>query len=149
MATFFSGVAYTAMQSVFFIYLQGNKGFDTVQIASAFSLLVFASQAFSLFAGYWGDRFGRSKMMLLGCLMDAIAYILLITTDYYPLLLLTTFFLVLVARCLVQTLVPYYFLPQQIITMIKRRLRVNFTYPKPSLNVCTVTCFTLFTVSTA
>ncbi|MCX2961418.1 MFS transporter [Rodentibacter caecimuris] len=89
---FFSGIAYTAMQSVFFIYLQGNKGFDTAQITTAFSLLVFASQVFSLFAGYWGDRFGRSKMMLIGCLMDAIAYILLITTDYYPLLLLTTFF---------------------------------------------------------
>ncbi|OOF67215.1 MFS transporter [Rodentibacter caecimuris] len=89
---FFSGVAYTAMQSVFFIYLQNNKGFDTAQIASAFSLLVFASQAFSLFAGMWGDRFGRSKIMLVGCLMDSLAYILLITTDDYPLLLLATFF---------------------------------------------------------
>ncbi|OOF43340.1 MFS transporter [Rodentibacter trehalosifermentans] len=89
---FFSGVAYTAMQSVFFIYLQNNKGFDTSQIATAFSLLVFASQAFSLFAGVWGDRFGRSKMMLLGCLMDAVAYVLLLTTDYYPFLLLATFF---------------------------------------------------------
>lgn len=89
---FFSGVAYTAMQSVFFIYLQTNKGFDTAQIASAFSLLVFASQAFSLFAGVWGDRFGRTKIMFLGCVMDALAYILLITTDNYPLLLLATFF---------------------------------------------------------
>ncbi|KMK50448.1 ABC transporter permease [[Actinobacillus] muris] len=88
---FFSGLAYTAMQSVFFIYLQTNKGFETAQIAAAFSLLVFASQAFSLFAGLWGDRFGRTKMMLLGCAMDALAYILLVMTDHYPLLLLATF----------------------------------------------------------
>ncbi|VEI47906.1 transporter permease [Actinobacillus equuli] len=31
-----------------FIYLMKYKDFDSVQIASAFSLLVFASQAFSL-----------------------------------------------------------------------------------------------------
>lgn len=47
---FFSRLAYTAMQSVFFIYLTKYKGFDTTQITSAFSLLVFTSPAFSLFA---------------------------------------------------------------------------------------------------
>jgi len=88
---FFSGLAYTAMQSVFFIYLTKYKGFDTTQIASAFSLLVFASQAFSLFAGSWGDRFGRMPVMLFGCLLDSLAYILLLTTDHYALLLLATF----------------------------------------------------------
>lgn len=89
---FFSGLAYTAMQSVFFIYLQYYKGFEAGQIATAFSLLVFASQAFSLFAGSWGDRFGRSRVMLLGCLLDVLAYVLLLTTYSYSLLLLATFF---------------------------------------------------------
>ncbi|WGE85144.1 MFS transporter [Actinobacillus equuli] len=88
---FFSGLAYTAMQSVFFIYLMKYKAFDSVQIASAFSLLVFASQAFSLFAGSWGDRFGRMPIMLFGCLLDSLAYILLLTTNHYALLLLATF----------------------------------------------------------
>lgn len=88
---FFSGLAYTAMQSVFFIYLQYYKGFEADQIATAFSLLVFASQAFALFAGSWGDRFGRSAVMLLGCLLDAIAYILILTTHHYGFLLLATF----------------------------------------------------------
>ncbi|HDL1376193.1 TPA: MFS transporter, partial [Mannheimia haemolytica] len=81
-----------AMQSVFFIYLQFYKGFETSQIATAFSLLVFTSQAFSLFAGSWGDSFGRYPIMMLGCLLDALAYILLLTTKNYPLLLLATFF---------------------------------------------------------
>lgn len=80
-----------AMQSVFFIYLQFYKGFETSQIATAFSLLVFTSQAFSLFAGSWGDSFGRYPIMMLGCLLDALAYILLLTTKNYPLLLLATF----------------------------------------------------------
>lgn len=89
---FFSGLAYTAMQSVFFVYLQYYKGFEADQITSAFSLLVFASQAFSLFAGSWGDRFGRSWVMMLGCILDAAAYILLLTTHSYPFLLLATLF---------------------------------------------------------
>lgn len=88
---FFSGLAYTAMQSVFFIYLQYYKGFNTQQISSAFALLVFASQAFSLFAGSWGDRIGRSPMMMLGCLLDALGYFLILTTHSYPMLLLATF----------------------------------------------------------
>lgn len=87
---FFSGMAYTAMQSVFFVYLQYYKGFEAEQITTAFSLLVFASQAFSLFAGSWGDRFGRSSIMMLGCILDATAYILLLTTHTYPFLLLAT-----------------------------------------------------------
>lgn len=87
---FFSGLAYTAMQSVFFVYLQYYKGFEAEQITTSFSLLVFASQAFSLPAGSWGDRFGRSLMMMLGCALDALAYILLLTTNSYPLLLLAT-----------------------------------------------------------
>lgn len=88
---FFSGLAYTAMQSVFFIYLQYYKGFEMLQITTAFSLLVFSSQAFSLFAGAWGDRFGRMKLMFFGCLLDSLAYILLLTTYSYPFLLLATF----------------------------------------------------------
>lgn len=88
---FFSGFAYTAMQSVFFIYLQSTKGFDTQQIASSFSLLVFASQAFSLMAGSWGDRLGRTRMMMLGCMMDVVAYLLLLLTNHYAWLLFSTF----------------------------------------------------------
>lgn len=88
---FFSGLAYTAMQSVFFVYLQFYKGFDTAQITTAFSLLVFASQAFSLFAGSWGDRFGRYPVMMLGCLLDSLAYLLLLTTQDYLWLLVATF----------------------------------------------------------
>ncbi|MGX2957094.1 MFS transporter [Ursidibacter arcticus] len=88
---FFSGLAYTAMQSVFFIYLQYYKGFEPSQIACAFSLLVFSSQAFSMFAGYWGDRFERTNIMLLGCLLDTVAYILLLSTNSYSLLLVATF----------------------------------------------------------
>lgn len=88
---FFSGFAYTAMQSVFFIYLQYYKGFNTQQITCTFSLLVFTSQAFSLFAGSWGDRFGRCRMMMLGSLMDVVAYLLLLLTQSYPLLFVSTF----------------------------------------------------------
>lgn len=75
----------------FFLYLQHHKGFDTQQIASAFSLLVFSSQAFSLLAGSWGDRFGRTRIMMLGCVMDATAYLLILLSKSYPLLLLSTF----------------------------------------------------------
>ncbi|MDH2998899.1 ABC transporter permease [Pasteurellaceae bacterium LFhippo2] len=88
---FFSGLAYTAMQSVFFVYLQQYKGFDTAKIACALSLLVFTSQAFSLFAGSWGDRFGRSRIMMLGALLDSIAYIILLLTDNYQWLYIATF----------------------------------------------------------
>ena len=87
---FFSGLAYTAMQSVFFVYLQHYKGFETYQIAGAFSVLVFTSQAFSIFAGAWGDQFGRTRIMMIGCLLDVIAYSLLIFMDNSSLLLLVS-----------------------------------------------------------
>lgn len=88
---FFSGLAYTAMQSVFFVYLQHYKGFESTQIATAFSLLVFTSQAMALPAGYLGDRFGRTLMMTLGCLIDALAYVFLLGSEHYGSMMLATF----------------------------------------------------------
>lgn len=88
---FFSGLAYTAMQSVFFVYLQHYKGFESAQIATAFSLLVFTSQAMALPAGYLGDRFGRTLMMTLGCLIDALAYVFLLGSEHYGSMMLATF----------------------------------------------------------
>lgn len=87
---FFSGLAYTAMQSVFFVYLQHYKGFETYQIAGAFSILVFTSQVFSIFAGAWGDQFGRIRIMMIGCLLDVTAYALLIFMDNSSWLLLVS-----------------------------------------------------------
>lgn len=88
---FFSGLAYTAMQSVFFVYLQHYKGFDSAQIASAFSLLVFTSQAMALPAGYLGDRFGRTLIMTIGCLLDALGYVFLLGSEQYGSMMLATF----------------------------------------------------------
>lgn len=88
---FFSGLAYTAMQSVFFIYLQHYKGFESAQIATAFSVLVFTSQAMALPAGYLGDRYGRTLIMTLGCLLDSLAYIFLLGSEQYGSMMLATF----------------------------------------------------------
>ncbi|AGH37585.1 transport system permease protein [Bibersteinia trehalosi USDA-ARS-USMARC-188] len=88
---FFSGLAYTAMQSVFFVYLQHYKGFESAQIAAAFSLLVFTSQAMALPAGYLGDRFGRTLIMTLGCLLDALGYVFLVGSEQYASMMLATF----------------------------------------------------------
>lgn len=88
---FFSGLAYTAMQSVFFVYLQHYKGFDSAQIAAAFSLLVFTSQAMALPAGYLGDRFGRMLIMTIGCLLDALGYVFLVGSEQYASMMLATF----------------------------------------------------------
>lgn len=88
---FFSGLAYTAMQSVFFVYLQHYKGFDSAQIATAFSLLVFTSQAMALPAGYLGDRFGRTLIMTIGCLLDALGYVFLLGSEQYGSMMLATF----------------------------------------------------------
>lgn len=88
---FFSGLAYTAMQSVFFVYLQHYKGFESAQIATAFSLLVFTSQAMALPAGFLGDRYGRMLIMTLGCALDALGYVLLIGSERYGAMMLATF----------------------------------------------------------
>lgn len=88
---FFSGLAYTAMQSVFFVYLQHYKGFESAQIATAFSLLVFTSQAMALPAGYLGDRFGRTLIMTIGCLLDALGYVFLLGSEQYGSMILATF----------------------------------------------------------
>lgn len=86
---FVSTLAYFAMQSVFFIYLQG-KGLTSAEIAFSLSVLFFCSYALAIFAGIWGDRFGLAKMMLAGCLLDVVAYALFLSADSYPILLLAT-----------------------------------------------------------
>lgn len=86
---FFSTLAFFSMQTVFFIYLQG-KGLSNEQIAFSLSLLFFCNQALAILAGIWGDRYGLAKMMLLGCLLDVLAYIFFLSADDYWLLLLAT-----------------------------------------------------------
>lgn len=86
---FISTLAYFAMQSVFFIFLQ-QKGLSNAQITFSLSLLFFCSQALAIFAGVLGDRFGLAKMMLLGCLFDVFAYIFFLSADHYLVLLLAT-----------------------------------------------------------
>ncbi|ASU15381.1 Multidrug resistance protein MdtH [Actinobacillus pleuropneumoniae] len=77
------------MQTVFFIYLQ-KKGLSNSEIAFSLSLLFFCNQALAILAGIWGDRYGLAKMMLLGCLLDVLAYIFFLSADNYGLLLLAT-----------------------------------------------------------
>lgn len=86
---FLSTLGYFAVQSVFFIYLQG-KGLSNEQIAFSLSVLFFCSQALAIFAGIWGDRFGLAKMMLLGCLLDVLAYGLFLSAEHYLILLFAT-----------------------------------------------------------
>lgn len=86
---FISTLAYFAMQSVFFIYLQ-QKGLTNSEIAFSLSLLFFCSQALAIFAGILGDRYGLAKIMLLGCLLDVVAYIFFLSADNYALLLFAT-----------------------------------------------------------
>lgn len=86
---FFSTLAFFSMQTVFFIYLQG-KGLSNSEIAFSLSLLFFCNQALAIVAGIWGDRYGLAKMMLLGCLLDVLAYIFFLAADSYWLLLLAT-----------------------------------------------------------
>lgn len=86
---FFSTLAFFSMQTVFFIYLQ-KKGLSNSEIAFSLSLLFFCNQALAIFAGIWGDRYGLAKMMLLGCLLDVLAYIFFLSADHYGLLLLAT-----------------------------------------------------------
>lgn len=86
---FLSTLAYFAMQSVFFVYLQ-QKGLSNAQIAFSLSLLFFCNQALSIFAGILGDRFGLAKMMLLGCLFDVLAYGIFLSAENYGILLFAT-----------------------------------------------------------
>lgn len=86
---FISTLAFFAMQSVFFIFLQ-QKGLSNEQIAFSLSLLFFCNQALAIFAGVLGDRFGLAKIMLLGCLFDVIAYIFFLSAEHYVVLLLAT-----------------------------------------------------------
>lgn len=86
---FFSTMAYFAMQSVFFIYLQ-RKGLSSQEIAFSLSLLFFCNQALAIFAGILGDRFGLAKMMLLGCFLDVLAYSFFLSADHYGILLAAT-----------------------------------------------------------
>ncbi|WP_419843815.1 MFS transporter [Actinobacillus pleuropneumoniae] len=86
---FFSTLAFFSMQTVFFIYLQ-KKGLSNSEIAFSLSLLFFCNQALAILAGIWGDRYGLAKMMLLGCLLDVLAYIFFLSADNYGLLLLAT-----------------------------------------------------------
>ncbi|OOH89345.1 MFS transporter [Pasteurellaceae bacterium 15-036681] len=86
---FISTLAYFSMQSVFFIYLQ-KKGLSDTQIAFSLSVLFFFSQAMAIFAGILGDRFGLAKIMLLGCLLDVIAYVFFLSADHYGVLLVAT-----------------------------------------------------------
>lgn len=86
---FFSTLAFFSMQTVFFIYLQ-QKGLTNSEIAFSLSLLFFCNQALAIFAGIWGDRYGLAKMMLLGCLLDVVAYIFFLSAENYLILLLAT-----------------------------------------------------------
>lgn len=86
---FISTTAFFSMQSVFFFYLK-EKGLDNAQIAFSLSLLLFCNQALAILAGIWGDRYGLAKMMLLGCLLDVVAYMLFLAADNYFILLLAT-----------------------------------------------------------
>lgn len=86
---FISTLAYFAMQSVFFVYLQ-QKGLSHAQIAFSLSVLFFCNQALSIFAGILGDRFGLAKMMLLGCLFDVLAYAIFLSAEHYGVLLFAT-----------------------------------------------------------
>lgn len=86
---FISTLAFFSMQSVFFIYLQ-SKGLSNTEIAFSLSLLLFCNQAFAILAGIWGDRYGLAKMMLLGCLLDVLAYIFFLSAQHYGVLLVAT-----------------------------------------------------------
>ncbi|HGO5855355.1 TPA: MFS transporter [Mannheimia haemolytica] len=86
---FISTTAFFSMQSVFFFYLK-EKGLDNAQIAFSLSLLLFCNQALAILAGILGDRYGLAKMMLLGCLLDVVAYMLFLAADNYLILLLAT-----------------------------------------------------------
>ena len=86
---FISTLAFFSMQTVFFIYLQ-QKGLSDAQIAFSLSVLFFCSQALAIFAGILGDRFGLAKIMLLGCLLDVVAYVFFLSAENYYVLLLAT-----------------------------------------------------------
>lgn len=86
---FISTLAYFSLQSVFFIYLQ-KKGLSDTQITFSLSLLFFCNQALAIFAGILGDRYGLAKIMLLGCLLDVIAYLLFLSANSYFILLFAT-----------------------------------------------------------
>lgn len=86
---FISTLAYFAMQSVFFVFLQ-QKGFSAAEITFALSLLFVCSYALAIVAGILGDRFGLAKMMLLGCFLDVIAYLFFLSSEHYIGILLAT-----------------------------------------------------------
>lgn len=86
---FISTMAYFAMQSVFFIYLQ-QKGLSNSEIAFSLSVLFFCNQALAIIAGIWGDRYGLAKMMLVGCFLDVLAYMLFLSAENYAVLLAAT-----------------------------------------------------------
>lgn len=89
---FISTLAFFSMQTVFFVYLQ-QKGLSNGQIAFSLSLLFFCSQALAIVAGVLGDRFGLAKIMLLGCVLDVLAYVFFLSaSDYFVLLLATVCF---------------------------------------------------------
>lgn len=89
---FISTLAYFSLQSVFFVYLS-DKGFTQEVIAGGLSVSVFFSQAFAVFSGVWGDRYGYLRMVFLGSLFDVIGYLLLMNAHYdYTVLLASATF---------------------------------------------------------
>lgn len=83
---FVSVLTFFSIQSILFIYLK-EKGLSVAAIACAFSIMTFSSKFFSILAGSLGDRFGTTKMILLGCFLDLLAYMGFFFTNARALLL--------------------------------------------------------------
>lgn len=75
-----SAITYSAFLGVFYLYAQ-NIGFSPTLILMLYSILLFSNQASALLAGMFGDKYGVTKLMLIGCVTDVFAYLLLCMTN--------------------------------------------------------------------
>ena len=71
-----SSITYAAFLGIFYLYAQGIHISITL-IPMMFSVLLLTNQGFALPAGMLGDRFGTHRLMLIGCAIDVLSYLIL------------------------------------------------------------------------
>jgi MFS family permease len=78
-----SSFTYATIGSFLYIYYERVVHLSIEQIGMLFASLLAVNQCFSLISGIVGDRFGAGKIMILGCTIDALSYVLLVLTQNF------------------------------------------------------------------
>ncbi|WP_116963854.1 MFS transporter [Fastidiosibacter lacustris] len=76
-----SSTTYAAFLGIFYLYAQ-SINISITLIPMMFSVLLLTNQGFALPAGVLGDRFGVHRLMLIGCAIDVLSYLILCLSDH-------------------------------------------------------------------